>query len=342
MTRWHAMCNERKSYRVTTVGALIVSALLMFPPLRLHAQELAAHYGGAMQDGGGSDAWAGTFNYAATDYTGIAVGYLNEIHLPGHHRDGFLAQAIGRYALSGTRLYVHGGVGIYRYFDTQSEDMQSQDKHGWVPIFTVATTYYTDTPWFYRLSFNRIQSSDDISTNSLLLGVGYDLWRGPQKQTAKEESGLLPSISWPGEHELTVFVGETVLNIFGTPDSQAFAMEYRQRVMNQVEWTLTGIAEGDTDVTQRWGAASEVWLAGDFFEEALTLAVGVGPYVFSDEKYTAPNGAKGKQDVAALISLTGAYRFAPHWLVRLSFNRVETDYDRDADLYLFGLGYHWT
>ncbi|MGN5476972.1 hypothetical protein ACTMU2_08535 [Cupriavidus basilensis] len=41
------------------------------------------------------------------------------------------------------------------------------------------------------------------------------------------------------------------------------------------------------------------------------------------------------------VTLSASYRLSGHWLGRLSWNRVMTGYDRDADLLLAGVGYRF-
>jgi len=45
--------------------------------------------------------------------------------------------------------------------------------------------------------------------------------------------------------------------------------------------------------------------------------------------------------VAALVSVTASYRFQPRWLARVLWNRIATDYNRDTDVFLLGMGYRF-
>jgi hypothetical protein len=45
--------------------------------------------------------------------------------------------------------------------------------------------------------------------------------------------------------------------------------------------------------------------------------------------------------VSGILSLSASYRFDPRWFARLSFNRIVTRYDRDADVILLGGGYRF-
>lgn len=43
--------------------------------------------------------------------------------------------------------------------------------------------------------------------------------------------------------------------------------------------------------------------------------------------------------VSALATMTASYQFARHWIVRGSWNRVLTGYNKDSDVFLAGVGY---
>jgi len=46
-------------------------------------------------------------------------------------------------------------------------------------------------------------------------------------------------------------------------------------------------------------------------------------------------------NLAGIVTLTGSYRIHRHWDVRTSWNRIVTDYNRDTDIILGGVGYRF-
>jgi hypothetical protein len=44
---------------------------------------------------------------------------------------------------------------------------------------------------------------------------------------------------------------------------------------------------------------------------------------------------------AGLVTLAAGYRFADHWIARFHWNRVAARDDRDADMFVLGVGYRW-
>jgi hypothetical protein len=39
--------------------------------------------------------------------------------------------------------------------------------------------------------------------------------------------------------------------------------------------------------------------------------------------------------------LTFSVRLSEHWVIRTVFDRVTSNYNRDSDIFLMGLGYRW-
>jgi putative flippase GtrA len=69
-----------------------------------------------------------------------------------------------------------------------------------------------------------------------------------------------------------------------------------------------------------------------------TLSVGaaIGPYITTKKVHTR-DGEEASM-VSAFISVTAAYAINPRWTGRMTWSRVATNYDRDTDVVLFGLG----
>jgi len=68
------------------------------------------------------------------------------------------------------------------------------------------------------------------------------------------------------------------------------------------------------------------------------LSAGVGPYVAISQNDDRATNRTGDGRVSGLVSVSASYRFDARWLVRLTWNRVATRYDRDADLLMAGVG----
>jgi hypothetical protein len=95
--------------------------------------------------------------------------------------------------------------------------------------------------------------------------------------------------------------------------------------------------EGSSIPLERYGITSQIWLVRSFFDDAVALGMGIGPYLAYDEY----RGRKGSTTVNGLVGLTGTYRFSSHWAVRLTWDRVATNYNQDTDIVLCGLSYRF-
>jgi hypothetical protein len=41
------------------------------------------------------------------------------------------------------------------------------------------------------------------------------------------------------------------------------------------------------------------------------------------------------------VTVTTSYRFSDHWFTRFNWDRVESNDNRDSDIFLLGVGYRW-
>ena len=101
------------------------------------------------------------------------------------------------------------------------------------------------------------------------------------------------------------------------------------------------IYEGDPEIIRRSGVATQLWAVNTFFNDRITIGAGLGPYIYLDHKHPVSAGNKNPAAVAPLASLTFSVRLSEHWIMRMVFDRVTSSYNRDADIFLLGLGYRW-
>lgn len=267
--------------------------------------------------------------------------YLNEGHVTNHHRDGHSVQLWWRYLALDRRLTLSIGAGPYRYFDTtdQQPDGTYDNHHGWGALLSAAATWYVNGgPWMLQARYNRAQTPSSIKTNTLLVGVGYQLDRGDRGGPVVPPPGRTDNVT---QNELTVFLGETIVNSFDSQTSFAKAVEYRRGLWHYVDGTISYINEGENAALRRNGVAAQAWLTRAFFHDKLTLGVGVGPYYAIDLSQKGLGAASPPSRWSGLMSVSASYRLGDHWLTRLTWNRTVTGYDRDTDVILAGVGYRF-
>jgi hypothetical protein len=298
--------------------------------VQAQAQEVFA-LGGMRHD---SETHAGTYTWQLEylqgfgDHLAWSFSYLNEGHVPDHHRDGPVFQLWARTDVLPQRLSLAAGIGVYRYFDTTASAAQSYaDDHGWGAVSSLTATWHLYGPWLVQLRGNWVHTPGSEDDLSVLLGIGYQLDAAavPKKPSPPEE---------PANNEVTVFLGRTTANSFDSEKSMAAAVEYRRILAPFLEWTVSSLYEGDNGLQNRSGAMTQLWAVRSFFDERFSLGVGGGPYLAVDTHHPGR-----VETVLGVFTMTASYRFMPRWAVRLSWNRVVTNYDGDADVILAGLGY---
>lgn len=315
--------------------ALIASHLGMITPAI--AQEFSAQ-GGTMGTGathGTSYSWQLDYRTRLTDRFAWSAAWINEGHTATHHRDGLALQAWGLLWSDPDDFALALGAGAYSYADTHFLPGGGYaNAHGTTPIFSLSATYYTDSPWFLRLTANHINEADGLATNTLVAGVGYQL--GWQRRGALTQPRP-PRVA----HRVTAMFGRTIVNSRSSEQAAATLVEYRRAVGRHADWTFTYLDEGDPRIMHREGVATQFWLVDPHPEHRLAVGLGLGPY-FCLQREGPPTARTDTEDnLAVMISPTLAFRLAERWSTRLTWNRVISRDDRDADVIVVGLGYRW-
>jgi len=336
----------RHSTKLWKLSALFLICACM----KLDAQELSLLGGITSEAGVKNSSYTWQIDYRQDFYENFAssIDYINEGHVPGHYRDGTAWEAWGNLPFLNGHVAVSLGAGVYYYYDTEPlTAASSADVHGTAPIFSFSLTGYLSDRWFYRVMVNRISPTSDIRTTTAAVGVGY--WFGPHRRPKGEEpsKGASQDAQFVTEPQLTVFGGQSVVNSFLSPKAMAGALEYRQGLLPHLDGTASFTYEGDPKIVRRSGVAFQLWPVNTFFDDSTLVGIGVGPYIFVDRKHPANSGQtlnvglSNPAAVAPLISLTIARRLSDHWIARVIWDRVTSNYNRDSDIFLVGLGYSW-
>ena len=320
------------------VSVAVAYGLSSAAPLRAQELSVLGGMGRASAPSESSYSWGFTYLQALDHYNALSYSWINEGHFTGHHRDGFALQYWRRAWFFDQHLALAAGIGAYNFFDTTASDegRPYSDVHGWAMIYSLSATWYTRSSWFYQLRLNQINAFGSIHTTTGMLGIGYQL-DASGGQSASSGGWDLRTNS---RNELTALAGITEVNSLHSPSAFAMSAEYRHGFGSYVDATLTWIDEGKTELTRRNGVASQVWLSRGFYDDKLRLGFGAGPYIAVDT-WRVHGGTESGDKVSALITMTASYQFAKHWLVRASWNRVLTGYDKDSDIYLAGVGYRF-
>ena len=318
---------------------LMLAATLAFAPL--NAQELLFLGGGARESGLEQTTYTwGVEYHGLGDYTSLSLGWLNEGHLQGHHRDGPVAQLWAHTDLLPRRLALELGLGPYTYFDTQlaAEGASYANDHGYGLIYSAGLKWDFKNRWLLHLRINRVVTDTPVDTTQLLVGIGYQLdtpsANGSRWDTTEARQNTT-------RNEFTVFAGRTILNSFKSENSTALSLEYRRVLGPYMEGSLALLHEGGQHIIRRNGVTTQLWMVRAFLHDRLVLGAGAGAYfVLNKEHLIEYNNDKDEQ-TSGIISLTASYRYNARWFARLSLNRIATGYSRDTDIILLGGGYRF-
>lgn len=288
------------------------------------AQELGL-FGGAttlLATGERSYAWELEYRQPLTRDLEVTAAWINEGHLPGHSRDGYALRLWGGVPLGG-RFRLALGAGVYRYFDTHASDEAEgyENGHGLAGALGVELSARLGGPWVARARATRLLvpvAGNDVL--QLVVGLGY------------EPTPDVPSPASPARTtttEVTAFFGRTVRNSFKGESSPAYALEIRQGLAKHLDVSAQLLSEGGA--TRRSGVMAQLWLTRAFARGRLALALGAGGYVSGLTR----EGAR----LSAVITPGIRWRLGGRWLARAAWTRVASDVDRDADVFLLGIGW---
>jgi hypothetical protein len=323
--------------RKIRTGFLCTAALLLaqLAPGHSSAQQFSVMGGAVREHGWNDDAKSYALEYSAplTKTFSYSVGYLNEGHVTDHHRDGIGAQLWAGLNLTNSWV-VKAGVGPYVYFDTAAKPGNTYaDDHGLGVIASVATSYQLTQRWGVELRANRVMTSRSVDLTSALVGVNYT-FDAPGAATAKGSSSTWQSYSQK-PNELAVLAGQTWVNNFESETATAFHVEYRRSLSRNFDWTAGVVREGAPGPLNRTGILSQLWAVRPFWNDRATIGIGLGPYLARDSK------DDDRTRLSAGVSFTGSVMLTNNFLVRATWNRIATQYDRDTDVILIGAGLRW-
>jgi hypothetical protein len=326
----------------TSLRIALAIAALLTPAAALPAQELSV-LAGKMWDVArpqSSYSWRIDYQEGLGEHAMATVGWLNEGHVEGHHRDGYTLQLWARAPLLSRRLTLALGAGPYRYFDTANNPAGGFfNDHGWGAIVSVSASYYLGSRIVLRADANRIWARPNtIDTRALLFGLGYQLQMPTRPGPRRRQR---PQPRQTTRNELTLFIGRTVVNSFHTARSVAVALEYRRGIAKHIDLTLTALDEGDPELIRRYGVAAQLWAVRAFLRDRLTLGIGGGAYVAVDQRFSPGPLDEGAGTVAGLVTPTISWRFSRHFALRFNWERTVSSYHRDTDIFLLGPAYRF-
>jgi len=316
---------------------VVLSILLALPVCPLQAGEISflGGFGVTNHPVQSTGAWQVQYLEGLGENFAYSLSYVNQGHFISHHRDGTAALLWLRTNRVHRQLSLGVGAGPMFYFDTvRPPDGTPADVHGWASLVNLQASWYTQSRWIYQLQGSWVRAGSSFDTLSVLAGIGYQLDAPPKPGPDVKATRQIETTT---DNELTFMAGQTVVNLPGNGSSTAGSITYRRGLWRYLEWTAGVLYEGRSDLIDRYGLTSQFWLAKNFFEERLALGAGFGFYLADDRRREGHSGAFWNE----ILSITASYRLSPHWDIRSTWDRIITDYDRDSDIFLAGVGYRF-
>ena len=322
---------------------LLLSILILLATLPAYAGEISllGGYGWTDKPTEKTYAWQTQYMEGLGNHLAYSLSYVNQGHFIEHHRDGYAANLWARTNLLDKRLSLGIGVGGLYYFDTikppTGSSASERDYHGWGGMTNVAATWYTESRVFYQLQGYWVRGDKSFDTLTALAGIGYQLdappVQGPDvKGTHQPERTV--------NNELSLMGGETVVNIAGPGKSATVDLEYRRGIWRYLEVSAGALYEGKSDLINRYGITTQLWLAKRFLDDDMSLGAGFGPYFAIDERRGGSTSGRNVF-VSKIASISGSLKLSENYDLRASFDRVITTYDRDSDIFLGGISYRF-
>lgn len=279
-----------------------------------------------------------------------SIGWLNEGHIPDHHRDGLYIQGWRLHRMKGNDLRLGLGMGAYRFFDTTEGGAGPafQNHHGIKSLFSISAQYPFPgggAEAFVRV--NRTFGPGLPQTQALLVGVSIPF--NPRDPAARRDTPAPMGhrqIQSDPVNELTIFLGRTILNSFESEATEllgATAIEYRRRLEGHFGLSIGYFDEGGLDSVRRDGIAAQIWFSQRSADDRWLIGFGAGPYFSRDfpEEERRNSGSSVTIRTSTRYSMVVGRHIWGHWAGRLQWNRTLTRYHRDTDVLMMGLAYQW-
>lgn len=285
-------------------------------------------------------AWMLEYKQGLSEHEALSFAYVNEGHLPYHHRDGNAAQYWWRANFFERRLSLGFGLGPYYFYDTTRPPGGGPgyiDQHGWGGLASLSAAWFLKHGLVLEARINSITTFSSFNTLSAVVGLGYQLAPasrpGPLARPPHQPD-------WTTRQEVVLYLGQTIVNSFHSEQATSQMLEYRRGIGRYVDASVAWLNEGDTRLVRRNGLVGELWAVRSFLGDHLALGVGGGTYVAVDQRRKPRPGENGQGAINGIVTFRVAYRNG-RWEVPLRWDRIVTGYNRDTDVFTAGLGYRF-
>ena len=177
------------------------------------------------------------------------------------------------------------------------------DIHSIESIADLSIRYFINDNYYTKLTINQTKNT------SLLVGIGYNF----------NESSKDIENKYSKNNEISIFKGQSILNKASCPTTSTSSIEYNHNINNHMDFTTSFINENI-----RQGITSQIWVTNTI--NSFTFKAGIGPYETSK--------------LNTLTSFQIIKKLNKSYSIKALFDRVITDNNKDADIFMLGIGYN--
>ncbi|MES2756256.1 MAG: hypothetical protein V4693_02690 [Pseudomonadota bacterium] len=265
-------------------------------------------------------------------YTSVSAEYYNEGHPSKHHRDGLTSQLWLHTPIPERGASFGVAFGPYYFFDTTTGLGHASDYrnvHGWGTLTSVSMKWHLARRTYLEVRANHARTHGRGDSNSIVVGMGYELRDVPEEVRERNQA--------PGDRMLIAQFGQAIVNSFESERARAHGLQYRGTVTQNMEWSTSYLNEGRVGLVQRRGVTAQLWLLRPFTDRTV-IELGGGAYLMRDRINRSSALEESTTNLVPIVTIGARYRLSPDWRAQLSWSRVITEYHRDSDVLLLGIG----
>jgi hypothetical protein len=281
-------------------------------------------------------AWQIEFQQQLTPLLSGSLSWLNEGHVPDHHRDGAAAQLWLNSPRWRDRIVLSVGAGPYVYFDTEAADSGRgfSNVHSVAAVLSAAATADLGAGWFLRLNLNDVWAPADVGTYAVLLGGGYRFGASGSAAPASSEHAASDY-----RQQIQLFAGEMILNDPSSRSGRSYGADYRLELARWAAWSASWFYDPGSPSGRRDRGATQLWLVEPMAGDRLALSIGLGVYTEVGSQ-TRPT-ATSPNPISGLSGLRAEWLFSRRSSLVLTWQRTFTNDDDDRDIIALGYAFRF-
>lgn len=156
-------------------------------------------------------------------------------------------------------------------------------------------------------------------------------------------AGILATFAVSAQEQLRF--GSGITHNTDSESTYGWELGYAQRLGQHAGLSLDWLNEGHQENSHRDGIAAQIWARAHVLDPRLSLAVGIGPYLYfntsRDEAHPYYAPYANDHGLKPIYSAEIAWTINHRWLIYLRANRIAAREQINTSMLLLGLGYQF-